>query len=169
MAEPKITFETTLTVYAAWNMVYLPVPNSVASKFTGKGPARVVCTIAGAESFQAAIIPFGDGDFYIYTSKHLRKKLGLQQSDTVTLTLEHDDSPYGAPVPEELAALFEIDDAAHAAFEALTPGKQRSVLHQVGSAKRSETRINRALRIVENLKAGITDPRRIAKENPQAD
>ncbi len=47
------------------------------------------------------------------------------------------------PVPEELTARFRTDPRLKRAFEALTPGRQRSYLHHFAAAKRSATRVAR--------------------------
>jgi uncharacterized protein YdeI (YjbR/CyaY-like superfamily) len=47
------------------------------------------------------------------------------------------------PVPEELRELFRRDPRFERAFEALTPGRQRSYLYHFGAAKQSATRMAR--------------------------
>jgi uncharacterized protein YdeI (YjbR/CyaY-like superfamily) len=47
------------------------------------------------------------------------------------------------PVPEELAERFRRDPRFKRAFEALTPGRQRSYLHHFAAARQSTTRVAR--------------------------
>jgi uncharacterized protein YdeI (YjbR/CyaY-like superfamily) len=47
------------------------------------------------------------------------------------------------PVPEELTERFRRDPRFKLAFEALTPGRQRSYLYHFGAAKQSATRVAR--------------------------
>jgi uncharacterized protein YdeI (YjbR/CyaY-like superfamily) len=47
------------------------------------------------------------------------------------------------PVPEELTARFRSDRRFKRAFEALTPGRQRSYLYHFAAAKQSATRVAR--------------------------
>jgi uncharacterized protein YdeI (YjbR/CyaY-like superfamily) len=47
------------------------------------------------------------------------------------------------PVPEELTARFRRDGRFKRAFEALTPGRQRSYLYHFAAAKQSATRVAR--------------------------
>jgi uncharacterized protein YdeI (YjbR/CyaY-like superfamily) len=47
------------------------------------------------------------------------------------------------PVPEELTERFRRDPRFKRAFEALTPGRQRSYLYHFGAAKQSSTRVAR--------------------------
>lgn len=62
-----------------------------------------------------------------------------------------------APEPElveELAARLERDRALKAAFEALTPGRQRGYSLYVAGAKKSDTRAARVERCVPRIRAG---------------
>ncbi|WP_300674446.1 YdeI/OmpD-associated family protein [Soonwooa sp.] len=57
-------------------------------------------------------------------------------------------------MPEELQAFFEQDPRFKAAFEALTPGRQRGYLLHFGAAKQSQTRISRIEKAMPDIYAG---------------
>lgn len=57
-------------------------------------------------------------------------------------------------LPEELVALLTKDPRLAAAFEALTPGRQRSYAIHVGGAKQAATRARRAEACVPEILAG---------------
>ena len=58
------------------------------------------------------------------------------------------------PVPEELTAKFKKDAKFRKAFEALTPGRQRSWLYHVGGAKQAATRAARIEKAAPAIFAG---------------
>jgi uncharacterized protein YdeI (YjbR/CyaY-like superfamily) len=58
------------------------------------------------------------------------------------------------PVPEELKAKFRKDPRFKRAFEALTPGRQRSYLYHFGGAKQSATRAARIEKAAPAIFAG---------------
>jgi uncharacterized protein YdeI (YjbR/CyaY-like superfamily) len=58
------------------------------------------------------------------------------------------------PVPEELAERFRADPRFKRAFEALTPGRQRSYLFHFGAAKQSATRVARIEKAVPAIFEG---------------
>jgi uncharacterized protein YdeI (YjbR/CyaY-like superfamily) len=69
------------------------------------------------------------------------------------------EKPVEIPFPEELVTIFDMKPALKAAFEKLTPGRQRAYLRFFSDGKQSETR---TLRIEKNEKyilkgIGITD------------
>ena len=58
------------------------------------------------------------------------------------------------PVPEELRERFRKDPRFKRAFEALTPGRQRSYLYHFGAAKQSATRVARIEKAIPAIFAG---------------
>ncbi len=58
------------------------------------------------------------------------------------------------PVPDELKERFRTDPRFKRAFEALTPGRQRSYLYHFGSAKQSATRKARIEKAMPAIYAG---------------
>ena len=63
------------------------------------------------------------------------------------------NAPRPEPIPEELAAFFDEDPAFQAAFEALTPGRQRGYILHFSQPKQAQTRIAR----IEKQMARIFD------------
>ena len=131
---------------------HLSVPDAVAQIFVANDTKRVVCTLNETVEFQAALMPKGDGAWFININKTLRDKLALKIGTPVRVSLRKDDSEYGLPMPEELAELLLQDADGNQIFHALTPGKQRTLLYIVGSIKSPDLRLNRAIVVVEHLK-----------------
>ncbi|MEM1216808.1 MAG: YdeI/OmpD-associated family protein [Bacteroidota bacterium] len=140
-------------------MQMMPVPPEVADAFTAKKVKRLVASVNGHEHFHCALTSMGDGHYGVMLSQGKQDKFGVWEGETFQVTLLEDESEYGMPMPAEWEEVMAVDEAAWEAFQQLTPGRKRSVLYQVGSAKREETRIERALRIAENLKLGFTNPK----------
>ncbi|MEO6039241.1 MAG: YdeI/OmpD-associated family protein, partial [Saprospiraceae bacterium] len=113
---------------------------------------RVVCVLNEKTEYQCAMLPRGDGSFLITVNKKIQKDLGLHIGSQVRVSLRPDESEYGLPMPEELAAVLEQDHDGDRFFHALTPGKLRTLLYIVAQVKNSDARIARALTIVEHLK-----------------
>lgn len=132
---------------------HISVPELIAKVFLEKGGRRVVCRLNDGVEFQCALMPKGDGSYFININKKLRDKLGLKLGMQVQASLRKDDSEYGLPMPEELAELLKQDEDGNVLFHALTPGKQRTLLYIAGSPKTSDTRLRRAIVVIEHLKA----------------
>lgn len=129
------------------------VPKEIADQVVNEDNRRVICTINYKHTYQCALMPGGEGSFFINTNKEIRNKLKLEIGDAVEVHLKPDDSEYGMPVPEELTSAWEMDEQAYTIFKKLTPGKQRSLIHIIGKPKSSEIRIRKALVVLEYLKS----------------
>lgn len=132
---------------------HFTVPVSVAKRFTAATSRRVVCTLNGAETFQCALIPHGNGSFVITVNKKLRDKQDLKFGMTVDVSLRKDESEYGLPMPKEFAELLRQDKRGNRLFHALTAGRQRTLLYIIGQRKTTDARIERGIVVVEHLKA----------------
>ena len=131
---------------------HLPVPSPIAAPFLeGNKDRRVICRVNDTIQWHAALMPKGDGHFYIMINKEVRKKLDLKSGDQVTVHLQKDESKYGMELPEEFEAILESDPEVDQYFHALTPGKQRSLLYLVVKIKSPQKRLQKALVIGEHL------------------
>lgn len=131
---------------------YVEIPKKQATPFIKENDRRVVCTLNKTISFQAALMPLGNGNFFINVNQATRKKLKLNQHDEVLVTLEKDSSEYGLPMPEEFKELLAQDLAGNEVFHQLTPGKQRTLLYIIGKPKSADLRIRNGIAVLQHLK-----------------
>lgn len=153
MAKSNTGFTSTLGKFEGnlWYF-YLPVSAAIAQSFIKGKDRRVLCTLNQTITFQAALMPSGDGNYFININKQTRTKLKLQEGSDVNVFLEKDESEYGLPVPEEFAELLKQDTIGSDYFQALTPGKQRTLLYIIAKPKAVDLRIRNGMVILEHLK-----------------
>ncbi|MCG9910709.1 MAG: YdeI/OmpD-associated family protein [Flavobacteriales bacterium] len=130
----------------------IEIPEHIVQKLGGKFSIRLICTVNGALSFSCGLVALGGGSGYISLNKKRMKELGVKNGDTLRITLQPDDSEYGMEVSEELGEILRQDEEASRRFKALTPGKQRYIIHYVSMVKSSSLRIERGLLLLTNLK-----------------
>ena len=146
----------------------LILPEEVVRPFLDGGHKRVLAKARFKEreiSFHAALQTDKNGLYRMTFGKKLQKELGVFTNDYFELQLFEDKSKYGVEMPEEFHAVLQSDPEAFERFEDLTPGRQRSLIYTILRFKNSQTRIDKALIISENLKRGITDLKIILKPN----
>lgn len=161
MAAPKIY---RCTLEKRGNAHAIPITATVAAAFIVNGNRRVICTINHAHTVHVALMfRKAAGDYYIYVGKGLLKKARLTAGQTLKIQLATDDSEYQFEMPEELAEVLATDADAHRIFHGLTPGRQRGLIHLVAMVKTVDKRIERALRIADKIKGGITSPAAVLK------
>lgn len=131
---------------------HLKVPGVVVLHFKEKGVKRLVCRLNTSLEFQCAIMPAGDGVFFINLNKKIRDSLKLKEGGRVHVELNEDTSEYGLPIPDELKEVLIQDEEGHRLFHALTPGKQRNLIYIAGQVKNSDLRIQKSMVMLEHLK-----------------
>ena len=117
-----------------------------------KGRIRVNGTVNGA-GFALAVQNLKDGSRYFSVSAALRKAAGIQVGDRVKVLFQIVD-PDRLDIPEELEAVLTQDGAALKAWEKLTLGYRRSLIHYITSVANIDSRIRRAIDLLERAKAG---------------
>jgi uncharacterized protein YdeI (YjbR/CyaY-like superfamily) len=91
------------------------------------------------------------------------KKLNLEEGCLLSASFKIDETEYQFEIPEELSEVLDSDLEANTLFRALSLGNQRGLIYLVTQVKSSEKRIERALKIAEKLKIGVTSPKLILK------
>ncbi|MDQ6482120.1 YdeI/OmpD-associated family protein [Dyadobacter sp. LHD-138] len=153
MAEP-VHFESLLERFPDKGGYYfIIVPDEVAEQFVeGRKPVRMVCLLNGNTEFQCAIRPKGGGGFYINVATALRTQAKIRLGDNIHVQVWKDESIYGRDMPEELTELLAIDEEGNRLFHMLIPSHQRGIIHYVASSSVVQTRIDRAIKMIDRLK-----------------
>ncbi|MGH1435281.1 MAG: DUF1905 domain-containing protein [Lewinella sp.] len=129
------------------------VPADVTAAFLASPTKkRVVCILNGQDPHQCALTPIGDGVYVIKVNQGRIKKLALEEGKTIVTELFPDDSKYGLPMPEEMAAVLAEDPEGDKVFHALSAGKLRTMLYVVSQGTDSDDRIWRAVQVIEHIK-----------------
>ncbi len=144
-------------------MHFIMLDKSIVSKLTENGNKRAICTLNETERFHCAIMPKNEGGHFINIGLTVCKKLKIKEGSTVTASFQIDTSEYQFEMPEELAEVLETDAKASEVFHRLTEGNQRGLIYLVGQVKSSNKKIERALKIAEQIKNGVTSPKQILK------
>ena len=134
-------------------LFYMPVPQEAALQFMpDRKPVRVVCMLNNSVEFQCAIRPKGDGGFFINVGPSIRAEAKLALGCKLFVKIWPDESTYGRDLPEELSELLAIDPEGNRLFHQLLPGLQRGIIHYVASSRIVQTRIDRAIKMIDRLK-----------------
>lgn len=129
------------------------VPEETAAQFRQpKGAVRVLCSVAGKAEFPCALNPRGDG-YIIIASKALISSHKLKHDTPFTVSIRKDLND-GLLLPEELEEVLKQDEWGSSLFDKLLPGHKRGLIYYIRTAKSIDTRVKRALEIIEKLKSG---------------
>ena len=146
-------FETEILDHQNTNLWggHLVVSDFVANEIKEQKFKRLICCLNNQVSFHCAMLSMGNGLHFINVNKEIQKKLKISFGSKVQVVLKEDISKYGMPLPPEMEELMSQDEELYATFHKLSPGKQRTLLYQIGKPKNSNTRIKKAILISRYL------------------
>lgn len=142
---------------------YIVLSSDVVEQLTQNNNKRVVCIIDHSIKIHCALFRTKNKEYHIYLSKALAKKLKLQANSQIDFDISIDQSEFQFEFPEELEYALAQDSVADEIFRSLTKGKQRSLMYMILSAKSPDIKMDRTIKIIRNLKAGIRDLNLIGK------
>jgi hypothetical protein len=129
---------------------FVVVPDEVAAAAKLDSKARVRGTVEGV-AYRSSLMKYS-GRFHMGVHKATLAAAGKEAGAEVAIEIELDDEPLpGDTLPPELAAAFDKDARAKAAWDKLAPSHRREHVKAIDEAKRPETRaarITRALRML---------------------
>lgn len=144
-------------------MHYIMVDQKTIATIIPNTNTRAICTLNNSVEFHCAIMPKKEGGYFINIGSSICKKLILQQGDTVTATFVVDTTEYQFEMPYELQEVLDTDNEANQIFQSLKKGNQRGLIYLVTQVKSSDKKIERCLKIAEQIKRGVTSPKIILK------
>ena len=127
-----------------------------------KGRVRTKGTI-NKTPFALAIQHKKDGSRFFMVSAQLRREAKIGSGDAVKVRFWIVD-PDEVDVPEELQAVLDQDREAMKTWKSFTPAWQRGLAHYVNAVKNIDSRIKRAIEIMEKAKYGQLHAQKIAKK-----
>ncbi len=129
---------------------YLPLPRDVGEALTARAVTHVMGRVE-MTSFRRALHRDARGGVYLKFGRSWLRGAGLSVGEEVVVAMSVDPDPSRVHVPPVLADLLSWEPDAAEAWEALTPGRRKTLAYQVDRAKRPETRERRARELVEEL------------------
>lgn len=155
--ENSWTFTSEIDINQSLKLHYVVVPRAILLEMNkgeekGMFSQRVKISIPKVPGWQGGIVAIGDGNGYITVSQARLKKAKLEKGMETQVNLELDNSEYGFEMPEELEAIFAVDQEIHKKFESLKMGMKRYIIYYILQVKSSEKREARALLLLNNLR-----------------
>lgn len=134
----------------AYTVVYLPSALRDELPLDQYPRLRISAEVADLP-VDGALQPAGGERWYLMVTRQLMKQGNLAVGDEVEVRLQIADQDH-VDVPTELQLALDEDGDANTAWNQLTAGRQRGLVHRIVSAKRTETRAKRLAEVLATLK-----------------
>jgi hypothetical protein len=128
---------------------YARIPQILQDKNKPFGWVKLKGTIDGYEIRKCHLMPMGNGKLFLPVKAEIRKKIGKEEGDYVTIVLYPDNEPL--EVPEEMLLCLEDEPAALTFFRSLSESEQNFYIQWIYSAKKEETKVDRLAKTVNRL------------------
>lgn len=136
-----------------WTYIIIPAYIAQQLKPDCKKSFRVKGKFDKVEVKQLALLPIGEGDYIIPLNSAMRKKLGKQKGDTVSINLKEDTSKL--LLSPDLLECLQDDEKALKHFNKLSPSHQRYYSNWIESAKTAATKARRIAHTLDGLSKGF--------------
>lgn len=130
----------------------LVVPQEIIEQLP-KGRVRVKGEMNGTP-FALAIQSMKTGERYFSMGGALRREVKVKKAGEVIKVTFHLVDSEELDIPEELEAVLAQDPEGAEVFNALTTGYKRGLIHYITSVKNVDSRIKRAIQLIEKAKHG---------------
>ncbi|MCC3153249.1 YdeI/OmpD-associated family protein [Hymenobacter sp. BT770] len=130
------------------------VPAEVLKQLGGKTAKRVICTVQG-HALRLGLLPLEGGGRYLMLNKDVCRAVGIELGQELVVAIETDPNPDHVDLPDELAEALAAWPEAETAFNNYSGSHRRAMARLVDEAKQRETRVRRAVQLVERLGRGL--------------
>ena len=131
----------------------LPLPKEIADELARQGARRVDVELNDHPFNMALTKAPAMPDTFLYTGKSVLRDAGISPGEEIDVRLCKAD-PNAVDVPNDITLALRSSGLSDA-WSALTPGKQRGLLHKITSAKKDETRMRRISELLNSLRDGV--------------
>ncbi|MBD2768504.1 DUF1905 domain-containing protein [Hymenobacter sp. BT664] len=135
------------------------VPPEVLDALGSKGVRRVIVGI-GEHTLRLGLLPLAGGGRYLMLNKDVCRTLGIELGQELAIEIAAAPNPDHVDLPDELAEALAAWPEAEMAFNAYSGAHRRAMARVVAEGKQRETRVRRAVTLVERLARGAHPFRR---------
>jgi bifunctional DNA-binding transcriptional regulator/antitoxin component of YhaV-PrlF toxin-antitoxin module len=120
---------------------YALIPEILQDKKAPFGWVKVKGVIDDYEIKAYRLMPMGNGQLFFPVKAAIRKKIGKQAGDYVTIILYEDDSIF--EIPQEVIDCLKYDEQAYQKFMNLSERYQKEFIKWIYAAKKEDTKAQR--------------------------
>lgn len=132
---------------------YAAIPEIPASSQNPFGWVRVKGFIDDYYFSNYHLMPMGNGQLFLPVKASVRKAIGKQSGDSITVVIFPDDDP--VEIPGELLDCLRDEPGAHRFFYKLSDGEKKRYIDWIFSARKEDTRVARIATAINRMLKGL--------------
>ncbi|MBU5438851.1 YdeI/OmpD-associated family protein [Tissierella sp. MSJ-40] len=143
-------FKETIKAHEGLDGAYVEFPYNVKEEFGTNGIVKVIATFDGVE-YRGALVKMSTLCHIIGITKAIRKKIGKQPGDEITVTIKRDIENKVNDMPESFAIALKENKQVTGFFDNLTASQKNKFINFIASAKKKETADARVAKVITML------------------
>lgn len=140
----------TILIKGPQNGIFAEFPFDGVKEFGTRKPVPVKVFIDG-RMVEMSLLPFGNGKHWLHIKKELRTAIEKDEGDTVTISLEKNNSLKAIEIPEYLQWLLENEVDLMKKFQKLPYSAKKFWIWHIEEPKNEDTKVERINRFFEYL------------------
>ncbi len=138
----KFEFEAEIRKHPDMNAAYIEFPYDVKREFGTAGRVKIQATFDG-HPYRGSLAPMGGDCHLLGLTQQVRKNIGKEPGDTVSVVLQQDTEPRTVELPQELQEWLDKRPEEKEFFEGLSYTNRKEYAQWITGAKKKETRNRR--------------------------
>lgn len=146
-------FEAVIKKHPDKDATFIEIPFDVEETF-GSKRVKVKAKFDEVE-YRGSIVKMGLPCYMIGITKAIRKEIGKEAGDSISVEIEKDEEERVVELPEDFKLALDKNKAAKDFYESLSYSAKRKYVQWIAGAKKSETREKRISEAVIKLENSI--------------
>ncbi len=130
--------------------VYVDFPFDVEELFGVRGRVPIQAEFESVP-YRGSLAKMSKQGHILIVRKDIRQQLGKEAGEMVEVSLWLDTQPRVVELPDYVKSMLDQNPEAMATYDKLSYSHQREHIQHITSAKREDTRVRRALKMIEML------------------
>lgn len=148
----KFEYKTVL-ILGTQNGIFIEFPYDCFTEFGTRKAVRVNVSVEG-KIHDRTLMPRGNGSHWIQLRKDFCLDIGKWEGDTVSVSVEKNDSPRSVKIPDYLQWLFDDEPEMKVAFQKMSYFNKNFWISGIEETKNEETKIERINKLFDFLRSG---------------
>jgi Domain of unknown function (DUF1905)/Bacteriocin-protection, YdeI or OmpD-Associated len=145
------------TMHAVGPEIILRLPEDASAKLPSRGQVAVK-GVVNRHGFQTVLEPDGSRGHWLKVDRRLRKAVGADAGDTVTVEIEPTKDWPEPEIPEDLATALAGASDIHELWEGITPMARWEWVRWINATRSPDTRRRRVEVSISKLRSGKRRP-----------
>lgn len=154
MTQDYISFKGKIIQHGEINAVYVEFPFSTEELFGKKGQVKIKAIFDDHVEYRGSLAKMKSDCHRLGLTQQIRNKLRKSFGDEVSAKLWEDNEERIVEIPDDVKIVFNDNLQAKELFDKMSYTHRKEYIRWIVEAKKTETRENRKLKMIEMILAG---------------